>query len=102
MRAASLIVFAALALATPAYAASTAKIGSDDSTGYPTVRFSVVTPTPTSRAPVVREDDLPVVGVQAENLARAKSIVVVIDRSRSMEGAPITDAVAAARAFITS
>ena len=102
MRAASLIVFAALALATPAYAASTATIGSVDSTGYPTVRFSVVTPKPTSRAPVVREDDLPVVGVQAENLARAKSIVVVIDRSRSMEGAPITDAVAAARAFITS
>lgn len=102
MRAASLIVFAALALATSAYAATSATIGSVDSTGYPTVRFSVVTPNPTSRAPVVREDGVPVVGVQAENLARAKSIAVVIDSSRSMEGKPIADAIAGARAFITS
>lgn len=102
MRAASLIVFAALALAAPAYAANSATIGFVDATGYPTVRFSVVTPKPTSRAPVVREDGEPVVGVEAENLARAKSIAVVIDRSRSMEGKAIADAIAAARAFITS
>jgi len=102
MRAASLVLFVALLLATSASAANAPTIGPVDATGYPTVRFSVVTPKPTSRAPVVREDGEPVVGFEAENLARAKSIAVVVDRSRSMSGKPIADAVDAARSFIAS
>lgn len=102
MRAASFIVIAILALAAPASAAQGLRVTGVDTTAYPTVRLSVVTPTPSAAAPTLREDGEPVVGFEAENLARAKSIVLAIDRSRSMEGAAISDAVAAARSFIAS
>jgi tight adherence protein B len=38
----------------------------------------------------------------ATNLGRAKSIVLAVDRSRSMEGQPLADAVEAARAFVAA
>lgn len=102
MRTAFLVVVAALAFAGGAAAANTPTIGPVDTSGYPTVRFSVVTTTPSSRTPTVREDGRPVVGFEAENLARTKSIALVIDRSRSMQGPPIADAIAAARSFVAS
>ena len=100
MRAASLIVLLALALAAPAAAADGPAIGSVDASAYPTIRFSVVTPTPVGKPPVVREDGEHVVGFTAENLARAKSVVLAIDRSRSMDGTALADAVTAARTFV--
>jgi tight adherence protein B len=102
MRAASLIVIAALALAAPASAADSLQVGAIDASGYPTLRTSVVTPRPSASAPVLRENGEPVVGVQAENLARAKSIALAIDRSRSMRGTPLVNAIAAARKFVAS
>ena len=100
MRAASLIVIAALALAAPASAADSLRTSPIDTSDYPTVRYSVVTPTPSATAPSVRENGAPVVGFSAENLARTKSVVLAIDRSRSMQGAAFANAVAAARSFI--
>jgi hypothetical protein len=41
-----------------------------------------------------------VVGLNARSLASAKSVVIAIDRSRSMAGQRLTDAVAAARQFV--
>jgi tight adherence protein B len=102
MRAASFIVIAALLLAAPASAANSPRLTGLDVSGYPTVKVSVITPTPSSSAPRVRENGEPVVGFKAQNLARAKSIEVVIDRSRSMEGAAFANAVAAARSFVAS
>jgi tight adherence protein B len=102
MKAASFIVFAALLLATPASAANSARLTGIDVTGYPTIKASVVTPTPSSSAPRVRENGEPVVGFQAQNLARAKSVELVIDISRSMAGSALTNAVAAARSFAAS
>jgi tight adherence protein B len=99
MRAASLIVFAALALAGTASGANSIRIGAVDTSDYPTVRYSVVTQTPSSSAPSVRENGIPVVGLAAENLGRAKSVVLGLDRSQSMRGQPIVDATEAARAF---
>ena len=102
MRTASLIAVAALALAAPAAAADSLQVGRVDTSDYPTTRYSVVTPTPSSTAPTVLENGEPVVGFAAENLGRTKSIALLIDRSRSMNGAPLQNAVSAARSFIAS
>ncbi len=70
--------------------------------GYPTVRAVVVTATPAAKAPVVRENGTLVSGLQAENLGKNRSVVLAIDRSQSMAGQPLSDAIAAARAFIAT
>jgi len=89
-------------LALPAVASAASEIKGMDTSGYPEIRFSVETPEPTSAAPSVRENGAPVAGLTAENLGRAKSLVLAVDRSVSMEGQPLADAVAAARAFIAA
>ena len=63
---------------------------------------SLVTARPTSGSPMLRENGVFVPALQAQNLGRAKSIVVAIDRSTSMKGKPLDDAVAAARAFLAA
>ena len=64
------------------------------------VRLTVVTDAPTTRVPVVRENNRPVAGLAAENLGRGKSVVLAVDRSQSMQGKALADASAAARAFV--
>ena len=71
-----------------------------DSSAYPTIRASVVTPSPTSKPPQLLENGRPVNALLAENLGRAKSVVLAVDRSQSMKGKPFGDAVAAAQAFL--
>lgn len=90
-------VLAAL-VAVPATAAGV-RIRSVDTSAYPQVRVTVVTSGGTS-APRLDEDGGPAAGLRAVNLAAAKSIVLAVDRSRSMAGAKLTDATAAARAFL--
>ena len=79
-------------------AAAGPKITSLDTSGYPTVRATVVTPKPVAAAPALTENGIPVVGFRAVNLGREKSVAAVIDRSQSMLGQAMTDASAAARA----
>ena len=71
-----------------------------DAGGYPTIRLNVVTKVRTKAPPELRENGKPAIGAAAENLGRAKSVVLAIDRSRSMEGPALADATAAARAFV--
>jgi len=71
-----------------------------DTGGYPDVRVSVVTSQHSSSAPTLTENGLRVSLVSAENLGRAKSVVLALDRSRSMRGKALADALAAARAFV--
>ena len=71
-----------------------------DASAYPTIRASVVTPSPTSKPPQLLENGRPVNALLAENLGRAKSVVLAVDRSQSMKGKPFGDAVAAAQAFL--
>lgn len=94
------ILAAALALAVVPSAAAATEIRGVDSSDYPTVRFTVTTAAPSGAAPVVTEGGLPVAGLEAENLGRAKSVVLAVDRSFSMHGQPLADAVAAAQAFV--
>ncbi|HEX4930174.1 MAG TPA: type II secretion system F family protein, partial [Gaiellaceae bacterium] len=78
------------------------KITSLDTSGYPTVRVTVVTPKPVGAAPAVTENGTPVVGYRAVNLGREKSVAVGVDRSQSMLGQAMKDASAAAREFVGS
>ena len=95
------ILLAALAgLLLPALASAGAQVKAVDTSAYPTVKVSVVTDAPTVRPPKLTEDGQTPAGLTAENLGRAKSVMLVIDRSRSMRGQPLADATAAARAFI--
>ena len=81
-------------------AAAGPKITSLDTSGYPTVRATVVTPKPVAKAPALTENGIPVVGFRAVNLGREKSVAAVIDRSQSMLGQAMKDASAAARQFV--
>jgi tight adherence protein B len=96
----SLVAVLAAALALPAAAAATVRVTGVDTTKFPTVRFSVVTSKPASVAPAVRENGEPVVGAEAQNLGRSKSVGVVVDTSRSMQGKALADAARAARGFV--
>jgi tight adherence protein B len=73
-----------------------------EASAYPTVRASVVTSKPASTVPVVRENGEPVSGFKATNLKNQKSVVLAIDRSQSMKGKPLAEAIAAARAFVAA
>ena len=93
---------AALALALPSAALGASEIRAVETSAYPEIRFTVETPTPEPAPPEVRENGRPVAGATAENLGRAKSVVLAVDRSVSMTGEPLADAVAAARAFVAA
>ena len=73
-----------------------------DTSDYPTVRATIVTISPTNRVPPLRENGRKVVGFEATNLGREKSVVLAVDRSQSMRGQAILDASAAARAFVST
>jgi tight adherence protein B len=73
-----------------------------DASDYPLVRATVVTDRPTVSPPVLTENGEEVTGLVATNLGRSKSVVLAVDRSRSMNGEPLQHAVAAARAFVAA
>jgi tight adherence protein B len=93
-------LLALVLLVLPANALA-AKIEADAS-DYPTVRAIVVTDEPTPSAPTLTENGDKVTDPIATNLGQAKSIVLAVDRSRSMEGQPLQSAVEAARAFVAA
>jgi tight adherence protein B len=97
------LVAAALALAVPAAVATAAtEIRDIDATAYPEMRLTVVLSSAGTTPPTLREGNADAAGLQAENLGRAKSVVLAIDRSVSMQGQPLEDAIAAARAFVSA
>jgi len=73
-----------------------------DTSSYPDLRVSVVTSQQGSGRPRLTENGRPVPIKDAQNLGRAKSVVLAIDHSQSMRGKPLSNAVAAARAFIAA
>lgn len=95
-----LVTIGALALAPTALAG--VELKDVDTSGYPTMRMTVVTPTQSKKPPALTEDGRPVVGFSAQNLARAKSVALAVDTSRSMQGRALTDAIAAARSFVAA
>ena len=91
-----------LAAALPAVAAASVRIASVDTSGYPTLRVTVVTSSPSAKTPLLRENGTPVEGLDAENLGHGANVVAAIDRSQSMKGRALADATAAARSFVGS
>jgi tight adherence protein B len=73
-----------------------------DASAYPTLRLSVVTDTASSRPPRVTENGHGVAGEQADTLAHAASVVLAVDRSRSMQGQSLSDATAGALSFVAA
>jgi tight adherence protein B len=94
------ILAGAAALTAVAPASAAVKVTGVDATSYPLVRLTLVSSTPTTKTPKLTENGRPVSGLNAENLGHAKSVVLAVDRSRSMRGKPFRDAVAAAQAFL--
>jgi tight adherence protein B len=90
----------AAALAVPTAAAAGISIRSVDDSAYPRIAVTVVTGKPSTEAPTLVEEGSPAAGLLAQNLGDQQSIVLAIDRSRSMVGKPLDDALAAARAFV--
>jgi tight adherence protein B len=94
------IALSAAALAAVPTAAAGVRVTGLDATSYPRVRMTVVSSVPSAKTPKVTENRRPVSGFRAENLSRAKSVALMVDRSRSMKGQPFANAVAAAKAFL--
>jgi tight adherence protein B len=90
----------AAALAVPGAAGAGLRLHRVDTGAYPRIAVTVVAPVASDSAPTLTQNGRPVVGLKASNLASSKSVVVVIDRSRSMKGQKLADAAAAARAFV--
>jgi tight adherence protein B len=95
-------VAAAAALLAPLAAQASVRVRAVDASGYPHVRVTVVTSKPSAKPPTLVEGGQVAPGLQAENLGRAKSVVLAIDRSQSMKGKPLQQAVAAARGFVAA
>ena len=87
-----------VALAAAAPAAAGVRISGVDVSGYPEVRVIVVA----TAQPQIVENGARVVGAQAANLGRSKSVVLAVDHSQSMRGRSLRDATAAAREFVRS
>ena len=94
VRLAHLAALAVAGLLAVAPAQAAVELSTVDPSAYPNVRLKVVTPSPSSRPPSLRENGAPVTGLRAENLGRAKSVVLAFDRSRSMEGPALAEAIA--------
>jgi len=94
-------LFLTAALVTLAPAANAAvKVSGLETGGYPSIKVNVVTSKRTATAPLLLENGMRVTLSSAQNLGRAKSVVLAVDRSQSMKGKPLADAAAAARSFI--
>lgn len=89
-------------LALPAAAAAGVQLRGVDASAYPSIRASVVLPVGASGVPIVTENGHGVAGLQLQNLGRAKAMPLLIDRSQSMRGKPLKDAIAGARAFVAA
>jgi tight adherence protein B len=70
-----------------------------DTSGFPSVRVTVVS-AQGAAAPHLRENGRRAVGVTAANLGTSKTIVLAIDRSQSMRGRPLGNAIVAAEHFV--
>ncbi len=91
------LALAALGAAPGALAA--VHLRSVDTSNFPSVRATLIAPAG-SPTPVLREDGAPVNGYMAVNLGQEKAIVLALDRSQSMQGRPLAEAVTAAQSFV--
>jgi len=87
------------ALAVPGVSAAALQLKGISFRDYPIVRTIVLAPSESTPAPALTENGAGVESYTAEKL-KAKSLLLAIDRSQSMRGAPLAQAEAAARRFV--
>ena len=92
--------FVALVL-TPSALAAAVRIQATDTSSFPALRVTLVAPLGAS-TPRLTENGRRVAGYSAVNLGRQKAIVLALDRSQSMRGRPLAQAVSAAQSFISA
>ena len=97
-----LLLVTMVALLAPVAASASVTLRRVDPSGYPTVRLTVVAPVASDQPPTLTEDGRPVVDLTTQNLSASKSVVIAVDRSRSMAGKQLDDATAAAREFLAA
>src|SRR3954468_12553183 len=97
MKRALLAAFAVCAVLVPS-AGAAPRISSLDTSSFPELRVTVIAPLG-AKAPTLRENGRPVAALAAVNLGRTKSIMRALDRSQSMRGRPLANAIAAAQSF---
>jgi tight adherence protein B len=100
MRRRLLCLVSVAALALPAAASASVVIRGFDPSAFPRLGVTVVTSVPSPTPPTLFENGRPVTDLTAENLGREKSVVLAIDRSNSMKGRSLADAIEAARVFL--
>ncbi len=98
----ALVAVLAAALTLPAAAVAATQLKDPDASEFPRIKVTVVGSTATQNPPTLTENGKPVAGLTALNLGQAKSVMLAIDHSRSMNGKPLEDAIAAARGFLAS
>ena len=96
------IAAALTALVLPAAALAGLELKGVDTRDYPKVQLTIIADRAAPDPPTLTENGEPVSGVVAENLGRAKSVALAVDRSQSMEGPALDDAAAAAASFVGS
>jgi tight adherence protein B len=99
-------IFVALATATallvlPAVAGAGISVAKPDTSEYPTIHVTAVTGSPQTTPPTARESGVPIENLVAENLGDSRALAIAVDRSNSMLGEPLRDAVEASRVFLT-
>ena len=97
MKRALLAAFAVCAVLAPS-AGAAPRISALDTSSFPELRVTIVAPLG-AKAPTLRENGKPVAALSAVNLGRTKSIMLALDRSQSMRGRPLANAIAAAQSF---
>lgn len=94
------VAAALLTLAPSAYAG--VKVSGIDAGAYPLIKVNAVTSKRTAKPPLLLENGQRVTLSSAQNLGRAKSVALLVDRSQSMKGKPLANAAGAARSFIAA
>jgi tight adherence protein B len=89
------------ALLAPAAASASIRVTGIDATHFPTIRATIISSSGSQVQPALTENGQLVTGFQATNLASSKSVVIAIDRSRSMR-TKFGDAISAARGYISA
>jgi tight adherence protein B len=98
-RRAPVLAVAAVAVVAIPTAAAGIRVQAVDTSGFPALRAVVIAPLG-SAPPRLHENGAAAVGSVAVNLGRSKTIVLAIDRSESMRGRPLRNALSAARGFV--
>ena len=93
-------LFVAVVLLAPATGLAATQVREVDTSDYPTIRLTVVAGAESTSPPTLTENGSAVAGLRTSNLGSSKSIFLAVDRSRSMEGRAMVDAIAGARAFV--